>query len=280
MAGVQDKALTTPEILETILLHLDLASILTSAQRVCHSWRDLITTSPSLQQHLYFQPNWNQNQNQTLKTPNPLLSTLFPGWFPPPPPANISRATTDKDDEEVEAAVLDEHTFETLALAHADKNRAFMYKHASWRNMLLSQPPIPDLVLFGVCENFGGTVFGGPVLPFGPGAGDSESETDSKPPTVMPDANAEPKPLRMATLYDELVESHGSIPRYWMFLWDTTPQQRMPREFGGYRFSDEERRLVRETVRAYGMVLGEYVVRQCVHPFRWTAGKKFIFHEE
>ena len=45
----QHKIFSIPEMLEAILLHTDMCTLLTSAQRVCHYWHDLIKESPSLQ---------------------------------------------------------------------------------------------------------------------------------------------------------------------------------------------------------------------------------------
>ncbi|KAI0146884.1 hypothetical protein GGR57DRAFT_478651 [Xylariaceae sp. FL1272] len=53
-----------PELLESILLHLDQKTLLLSALRVCKTWHTLINTSTPIQQILYSQafPNpWNPN---------------------------------------------------------------------------------------------------------------------------------------------------------------------------------------------------------------------------
>lgn len=47
---------TTPELLEMILLQRTLTEIL-QAQRVCSTWRDVIKTSPQLQCALFFRPS-------------------------------------------------------------------------------------------------------------------------------------------------------------------------------------------------------------------------------
>ncbi|KAJ5995143.1 hypothetical protein N7481_002120 [Penicillium waksmanii] len=61
----QVKVLTTPELLEIILLHLDIRTLLVSAQRVCQTWKVLIQTSPAIQQALFFRsatPNPNSKK--------------------------------------------------------------------------------------------------------------------------------------------------------------------------------------------------------------------------
>ncbi|KAN0070628.1 hypothetical protein V8E54_011497 [Elaphomyces granulatus] len=50
------KIFSIPEMLEAILLHTDMCTLLTSAQRVCHYWCDPIKEPPSLQAALFFQP--------------------------------------------------------------------------------------------------------------------------------------------------------------------------------------------------------------------------------
>ncbi|OJJ30464.1 hypothetical protein ASPWEDRAFT_46060 [Aspergillus wentii DTO 134E9] len=54
--GTLHKAFLIPEILENILLHTDMCTLLTSAQRVCHHWHNLITESHNLQAALFFKP--------------------------------------------------------------------------------------------------------------------------------------------------------------------------------------------------------------------------------
>ena len=42
--------LTSPELLELVLVHLDNAALLRSAPLVCRQWRDVIAASPRLQE--------------------------------------------------------------------------------------------------------------------------------------------------------------------------------------------------------------------------------------
>ncbi|KAJ5360710.1 hypothetical protein N7517_009901 [Penicillium concentricum] len=129
----QDTALGTMEVLENILLHLDLKCILTSAQRVCHQWQDLISTSPSLQKHLFFQPDWDREDKQR----NPLLAEIFPDWFPDfPTPAKRRK------DHGIEIGPDD--------------------IKPSWKRMLIQQPPIRDIIFFMVKSARGGKWLGGP----------------------------------------------------------------------------------------------------------------------
>ncbi|KAK8114680.1 hypothetical protein PG999_006749 [Apiospora kogelbergensis] len=56
MWSATETALATPELLEAILLGVDMRTVLISAQRVCRYWRELISQSGPLQEHLYFKP--------------------------------------------------------------------------------------------------------------------------------------------------------------------------------------------------------------------------------
>ncbi|KAJ5836875.1 hypothetical protein N7447_002901 [Penicillium robsamsonii] len=129
----QDTALGTLEVLENILLHLDLKYILTSAQRVCHRWQDLISTSPSLQKYLFFQPDWDREDRQR----NPLLAEIFPDWFPDFP------------------------TSEKQCKSHGIETGTSDIK-SSWKRMLVQQPPIRDIIFFLVQSGRGGTCLRGP----------------------------------------------------------------------------------------------------------------------
>lgn len=73
------QALAIPEILESILLQLPLLDLLVNAQRVSHTWKRTIDSSPAIQQVLFFQPTTlESNQNPHF---NLLLQKAFPPWF-------------------------------------------------------------------------------------------------------------------------------------------------------------------------------------------------------
>lgn len=107
------RVLATPELLECVLLHLDMRTLLVSAQRACRVWHELIATSPALQEALFFKPDdvcgtgraktkrrKGQGNDVTLPTDetadgndddeeqknvvvrkNPLPASVFPAWF-------------------------------------------------------------------------------------------------------------------------------------------------------------------------------------------------------
>lgn len=129
-ASVRDTsaAMKTPELLEIILLHLDMRSLLTSAMGVCRQWRDLIRTSPSLRRALYFDiDNKADEQNPSY---NPLLVELFRPLFDL---AVMPPRRQGTDDLVIEALPIGRRT------------RAFYRRNASWRRMHVRQPPVEYL---------------------------------------------------------------------------------------------------------------------------------------
>jgi hypothetical protein len=169
----QTKVLTTPELLEIILLHLDIRTLLVSAQRVCQTWTVLIQSSPAIQQALFFQTarnpkpkkgKWHAKSKDTkldqgsingyefsYSRPiyNPLLVQAFRPFFPsvheyPPIHDNDEKATeTETEHEGKEKEKENPFSFKPLdMLSSPQKKTAYMRKEASWRNMLLRQPPV------------------------------------------------------------------------------------------------------------------------------------------
>lgn len=103
----RDAALSTFELLEAILLHVDMRTLVVSAQRVCTRWHAVISNSTPLQRHLFFAPiprdpiaagQGGDNDNGTntahpypSKAPfiqNPLLKRAFPCLFELTAPAD------------------------------------------------------------------------------------------------------------------------------------------------------------------------------------------------
>lgn len=135
-----NKVLDTPEMLEMILARIDMRTLLTSAQRVCRSWMDLVTKSPSIQKALFFTPITESAWGMGKKILNPLLTETFPSIFPTKDRPNgykfnFSDLTMTKD-----ASIM----------------ARFIRKEASWRKMLVQQPPVSDIGLFHICHAMGG----------------------------------------------------------------------------------------------------------------------------
>jgi hypothetical protein len=123
------RALHTPEVLEMILLQVDMRTLLTSGQRVCYAWTNLIRTSRSLQRALFFMPIQESEWAAGEKTLNPLLAEVFPSIFP---------AKYDECDEKF--------SIRELPMAKdAEAMAIFGPLDASWRRMLVQQPPLSDI---------------------------------------------------------------------------------------------------------------------------------------
>lgn len=128
---------STFELLEMILLQLDLRTILTAAQLTCRSWYGLIRCSLSLQRALFFMPDESNSQGaKSIGIYNPLLAAAFPSFFPE------SRVSSSED-------VL--FSLSTLDMIKSPRRKsAFTRKEASWRRMLIQQPPILEFAFIRI----------------------------------------------------------------------------------------------------------------------------------
>lgn len=120
---------TTPELLESILLSLDIRSLLTSALRVCLQWRDLIQGSILLRRALFFECEENLAENEVRF--NPLLVELFPIFFD-----FYGVPNRGFNDLAIEALPIGRHRV------------AFYRRNASWRRMHIRQPPVKHVGLW------------------------------------------------------------------------------------------------------------------------------------
>lgn len=135
-----NQVLDSPELLEMILVQMDMRSLLTSAQRVCLHWASLINSSPSIQKALFFTPIKESEWGADEKTPNPLLAETFPSIFP-------ARGRTDRF----------RFDFSDMAITKDASTMArFVRKEASWRRMLVQQPPIRTIGLFHISHGMVG----------------------------------------------------------------------------------------------------------------------------
>lgn len=155
-------ALTTYEILEAILLRLDEQTLLVSAQRVSTLWHRVVTTSFPLQRRLFFLPSSPPpppspgTTTTIMRKFNPFLQRAFPCLLParspfpgailPPflgtaagshslrpagaPPLRPSGAPP----SDIRPPILD-------ARFGGGRRQAYARAGASWRRMLLADPP-------------------------------------------------------------------------------------------------------------------------------------------
>jgi hypothetical protein len=246
MSSAQETALATVEVLENILLSLDIQTILTSAQRVCHKWRDLVTTSPYVQKHIFFQPDWDQKHKQQ----NPLLASIFPGWF-----SHDHTIPREKMEDQGTLDIESEGIKSSIDLDQPDVKASFKHQDASWRHMLVQQPPVLDLVQFRVESSRGGSWLGGPYL-----YGLDVEDTSVK--DLYSQALAISNPLRMDDFVDWVPWLGVDEFHRRMILWDDKDVQ-IPSEFEYYSFDQEEKRRLREALETFGIIAVRYYVVQC-----------------
>ncbi|KAJ5649798.1 uncharacterized protein N7484_003521 [Penicillium longicatenatum] len=133
------KCRDTPEILEMILAQMDMRTLLTSAQRVSRSWFNLISTSPSIQKALFFTPIKDSEWGIGAKILNPLLTETFVSLFP----AKGKSYSCCFDICDLPMAK------DALIMTR------FARKDASWRKMLVQQPPVSGIGLFPLLSSRG-----------------------------------------------------------------------------------------------------------------------------
>lgn len=121
------RAMLIPEIFHLILASLPMRCLLTTAPLVCRHWRDTIDASPTIQQKLFFSPlpETTCTRREEFQL-NPLLEEIFPLWF--------QSQRFPADDGPSRRKVFDD-------LPIARHPVAFLRKGASWRKMLVQQPP-------------------------------------------------------------------------------------------------------------------------------------------
>lgn len=157
------KALLIPELLEEILLHLDMSTLLVSAQRVNRLWFDVISGSKRLQQALFFTPitpslkpslaysnpkkcplrGHSPYHKEIVSTFNPLLEKHFgPVFFSSGKSPCILNKTNFSKSLNWGPEYRDEEGMPAKTLS---RHKAFTRAGASWRRMLVSQPAPPAL---------------------------------------------------------------------------------------------------------------------------------------
>ncbi|KAF8205218.1 hypothetical protein K438DRAFT_2014700 [Mycena galopus ATCC 62051] len=127
MATAQATMLSTPELLEHTLAHLPMRHLLVVAPLVSRMWQ-AITLSPTLQRALFFEPD----SSATEPIQNPMLVELFPPFFSPAGKVPWSWPG---------------NAYEIKHMPWAKAPSAFKRANASWRRMLVTQPPTQTLVV-------------------------------------------------------------------------------------------------------------------------------------
>jgi hypothetical protein len=159
--SAQMVVLSNPYLLEMIILQLDIRTLLMSAQLVCHTWGSTITSSSSIQQALFFRALPRGSSNAVEKTYNPLLAELFPSFFPQDPSPSAPKNWGDEDIRETSSSIDGKVTL-NFALSsldmvrHPEKMDAYLRKDASWRRMLVQQPPALSVSYLKFTDGQGG----------------------------------------------------------------------------------------------------------------------------
>ncbi|KAF2492842.1 hypothetical protein BU16DRAFT_583909 [Lophium mytilinum] len=144
------RVLTTAELLENILHHLPPASLL-RAQGCCRLFHALISTSPLLQSDLFFRYTAQSSKSNSTTNSfalNPILVSAFPEWFQSaldeskhqPSPYQVYRENLPPGIDGRDVLKESEHIFHRLPWT--TRREEFKSKEASWRRMLISNPPI------------------------------------------------------------------------------------------------------------------------------------------
>ncbi|KAJ7125349.1 hypothetical protein C8R44DRAFT_782908 [Mycena epipterygia] len=131
MSTARDTVISTPELLELTLAQLPMRDLLLTVPLVCKRWQ-IITLSPTVQRALFFQPDPHSEPVQ-----NPLLAEMFPPFFAP--------GTENRFLWPGKASSI-------MSMPWSKAPHAFRRKEASWRRMLVTQPP-PQTVIVTVTRH-------------------------------------------------------------------------------------------------------------------------------
>ncbi|KAF4230188.1 hypothetical protein CNMCM6805_000823 [Aspergillus fumigatiaffinis] len=223
MAESTRLVLSTPELLENVLFYLDVQSLLTSAQRVCRSWTRLIQTSPRLQQTLFFKPIPPEQCRGKLL--NPLLARHFTGLLP---------------------ALMDPYGVRDCSLRQpwskqSDRRQKFFRREASWRQMLVQQPPA-SLAYIEASHSRGDWIYKRYYLP-----------CNASPMTHLVNGQVQMDliGLRMNMLYDIVLESCFGGPRRHWICWEG----HMPSNFPPYVLTEQLTPFVEQAMQEADVVV-------------------------
>jgi hypothetical protein len=168
-----DVALATVEVLEAVLLELDTRTLLVSTQRVSKYWHALIEHSPRIQQALFFLPvragtDRSSSSEGCVPVTNPLLHEKSGRFFfdvdgdygyihRSDAFGKLPWATSILNPIYVDRRVGESYFPHWTAGSPQDQRarQAFTRHAASWRKMLVSQPP-PPLLAFTWLEDHDG----------------------------------------------------------------------------------------------------------------------------
>ncbi|KAK7188771.1 hypothetical protein DPSP01_005671 [Paraphaeosphaeria sporulosa] len=134
--AVQSALLMLPyEILEAVLLHLPTRDLLLS-QRICQRFRYMVESSKPVRRTLFLEPAHHNGQldDWPLLKFNPFLTNQLAGSF-------HTRAIGVHRGKDGIVKMVAHMRYEKEALLDDDWAEIILYEHASWKSMLVSQPP-------------------------------------------------------------------------------------------------------------------------------------------
>lgn len=134
--SAMEEVFAMPELLEAILLHLPLSQLLMTAQLVCSFFHETVADSPMLQQALFFMPT--SMDKPYFSRPNPMLTHRINSHFID---ERENRSPGVEDTKWPFDGALKQLNWEEWIKKH----RKYTVRGASWRRMLVVQPPIQDL---------------------------------------------------------------------------------------------------------------------------------------
>ncbi|KKY21762.1 hypothetical protein UCDDS831_g04017 [Diplodia seriata] len=217
--------LRIPELAELVFQHLPPRDLLL-AQRVCRTFHATIHSSPTLQQRLFFAPS---NKRGEAWQTNPLLAAAFPPWF-------RLRYVKSRWDWPMARSFAEELPW----ASDGEKARAFMRPEASWRRMLVTQPPLRDVQIVVKCDHVRNLVnddyvrfVGGRRSRRGGKEAEEEEEGDSSFSERLDDAPG----VTMGFLYD--ITQDFVLERHVVSNFFIQWRPFLPADTGGY-VSDEE----------------------------------------
>ncbi|KAI0844965.1 hypothetical protein F5Y00DRAFT_273445 [Daldinia vernicosa] len=228
-ASARDRAFAVTEILEIIFLHIDSRELFLNVQRVCKEWRATIAGSLKILTALFFRSS-PKSLNWERYTKNHYVAYLWPKLFN----ATLFHWGSYPNHTKYSYMSLDE----IRSTLDYGMREIWLANNVSWREMLVSQPPITK-IHWQVWR---------------------EDEEDLREP--LPGTIAEfnfPTGLRMGTYYDLILGTRGDHEITWPTL---TPGHHGRRDLGQWE---------REQAR-WAFEQGAILIQQRVHeePLRLT----------
>ncbi|KAJ6585709.1 hypothetical protein B0H19DRAFT_842999, partial [Mycena capillaripes] len=135
MSTAQETVIFTPELLEQILARLPMRALLVTTPLVSKTWQ-AITLTTAFQRALFFQADPASSKYEPRR--NPLLVELFPPFF------------RHELDPENRWGWPGAGAIKAMPWSHAPE--AFRRPEASWRRMLVQQPPAQTMLVTETCH--------------------------------------------------------------------------------------------------------------------------------